>query len=171
MIVGTSTFADLTQQAFRWTTNDGMQDLGAPLGSWGSAGYGVSGDGALVVGQAFHAPESGGTQGFLSNVTEKMMPIPSGESHPLAISADGITVAGYRAVGTPFVWIAFRWTAQAGVQDLGLLPGACQSLAESISADGTAIAGSCVFPDDPVWRPDRQPEQKPQTCRNAGLGC
>ena len=71
------------------------------------------------------------------------MPIPSGESHPLAISADGITVAGYRAVGTPFVWIAFRWTAQEGMQDLGLLPGAYQSLAESISADGTAIAGSC----------------------------
>jgi probable HAF family extracellular repeat protein len=40
------------ERPFRWTQADGMQDLGTLGGAW-SWGYGVSADGAVVVGRGY----------------------------------------------------------------------------------------------------------------------
>lgn len=61
------------------------------------------------------------------------------QSLALAISADGSTVvgAGQSATGR----MAFRWTTELGMAELGTTPGDVESTATGLSADGSVIAG------------------------------
>jgi probable HAF family extracellular repeat protein len=59
-----------------------------------------------------------------------------------AASADGSVVVG--TLASPVH--AFRWTAAGGLQDLGVPPGAIDSMALDVSADGNVIVGSATTP-------------------------
>ena len=117
-----------------------MQDLGTLGGGWSEA-YGVSADGAEVVGgsqnaawqwRAFRWTAAGGMQdlGTLPGYDE---------SYASGVSADGAVVVGWaeNAAGRSR---AFRWTAAGGMQDLGTL-GGDESVAYGVSADGTVVVG------------------------------
>jgi probable HAF family extracellular repeat protein len=100
-----------------------MQDLGT-LGGRESVAYGVSADGAVVVGWAYNA--AGQRRAFRWTVDGGMQDLgtlPGGrESEAYGVSADGSVVVGwaYNAAGQRR---AFRWTVDGGMQDLGTLGG------------------------------------------------
>jgi uncharacterized membrane protein len=74
-------------------------------------------------------------------------PVVSGAGIPLVLSGDGTVAAGY-AHHTNLLVHAIRWTAAAGVQSLGILPGDQQSKAFGISRDGSVIVGYSSRQDD-----------------------
>ncbi len=95
--------------AFRWTAASGMQDLGT-LGGASSAAYGVSRDGAFVVGDAFTA--SGQQRAFRWSAAEGMVELigtlggPSSQARD--VNRDG-TVAVGQSDNATFDFNAFRW--------------------------------------------------------------
>ena len=118
-----------------------MQNLGT-LGGNESWAYGVSADGAVVVGTAYNA--SGYTRAFRWTASSGRMDdlghLGGGYSEAYAVSADGSVVVGwsYDRSGYPR---AFRWTLSSGrMQDLGDLGGG-GSAAYAVSADGSVVVG------------------------------
>jgi len=120
-----------------------LQGLGWLPGDRGSAGWGVSADGSVVVGEsisdsrreAFRWTASGGMQGLGH--------LPGGdfESRALGASQDGSVVVGEgRSVSG---WEAFRWTASSGMQSLGVPEGYINSQALSVSGEGSVVIGNC----------------------------
>ena len=66
---------------------------------------------------------------------------PGGTSQALAVSADGLTVAGTQVAGGIFE--AFRWTSAAGRQGLGdLAGGATDSRGYAVNSAGTVVEAS-----------------------------
>ena len=116
--------------------------LGTLPGGNQSNAWGVSADGAVVVGWAnkaggqrlaFRWTASGGMQdlGTLPG---------GGESLAYGVSADGSVVVGVSS-NAAVSQRAFRWTASGGMQDLGTLPGGRYSWAYGVSADGSVVVG------------------------------
>lgn len=150
VIVGWSDIA-IDREAFRWTAATGMVGLGFLSGSVESESwaYGVSADGAVVVGysssgkdrfEAFKWTTGTGMVGlgFISTLGP--------DSRAYAVSADGTVVVG--EAGTRR---AFRWTAETGMVSLGVLPGMTRSIALSTSADGSIVVGHSF--DGKITRP------------------
>jgi probable HAF family extracellular repeat protein len=110
------------------------------LGGNQSVAYGVSADGAVVVGWAYNA--AGQSRAFRWTAAGGMQDLGtlSGGSGGVAygVSADGAVVVGwaYNAAGYQR---AFRWTAAGGMQNLGTLGGG--SWATAVSADGAVVVG------------------------------
>ena len=134
--------------AARWTSAGGLVDL-AGLGGNDGISYGVSADGAVVVGQrstAFRWTNAGGMQDLGT------LPGPSAiRSVAYATSADGSVAVGMSGVSSHGTK-AFRWTSAGGMVDLGNLGGTsssgdCSALA--VSADGERVVG---FSDSPTGR-------------------
>jgi probable HAF family extracellular repeat protein len=114
------------------------------LGGCCSPAYGVSADGAVVVGavsyndpfgyyyeRAFRWTVDGGMQ--------DLDDLGGGESWANGVSADGAVVVGM-AEDAAGQGRAFRWTAAGGMQDLGTLGGG-GSWAYGVSADGAVVVG------------------------------
>ena len=127
-VVGRGRSVDGDIEAFRYTDDTGMLGIGhLPGGSYSDA-YGVSADGAAVVGfanssnttsglgwEAFLWTKSGGIQGLGDLAGGRFW------SDARSVSADGSTVVGfgYSISGRE----AFRWTSAGGMVGLGDLPG------------------------------------------------
>jgi probable HAF family extracellular repeat protein len=136
VVVGGAENAAGQRRAFRWE-NGVMQDLGTLPGGNQSAAWGVSADGAVVVGgsdgRAFRWTASGGMQDLGT--------LGGGSSWAYGVSADGAVVVGI-SDGR-----AFRWTASGGMEDLNttyaslLTNGSVLSVAWAISPDGRYIVG------------------------------
>jgi probable HAF family extracellular repeat protein len=112
--------------------------LGTLGGGWSWA-YGVSADGAVVVGGlrrcmacAFRWTVDGGMQDLGT--------LGGDGSEAFGVSADGAVVVG-EATNAAWYWRAFRWTVDGGMQDLGTLPGYDWSRAYGVSADGAVVVG------------------------------
>jgi probable HAF family extracellular repeat protein len=116
-----------------------MQDLGT-LGGVRSEAYGVSANGAVVVGLAYI--DAGRFRAFRWTENDGMQDLGTlggDNSAAWGVSADGSVVVGWakNAAGPER---AFRWTASGGMQDLGTLGGCC-SVAYGVSADGSVVVG------------------------------
>lgn len=128
-------------RAFRWTSQTGMQDLGA-LDGGDSIAHGVSADGSVVVGTS---DTQQGQRAFRWMAQTGMQDLGTGfnggQGQANAVSADGNII-----VGASFDR-AFRWTPSTGMQNLSLLYASLLSFgdrlerASAISPDGRFIVG------------------------------
>ncbi len=144
VVAGSSDGASVHSEAFRWTQAGGMQGLGdLPGGDYFSDTFGISADGAVVVGvsgslngyEAFRWTESGGMQGL------GFLPGGGFSSFANATSNDGSVVVGQSDSANGYTE-AFRWTQANGMQGLGDLSGGeFSSSAYGVSADGSTVVG------------------------------
>ena len=129
----------------RWTQHGGQQGLGNIAGYVDGEAHGANADGSIVVGRCEPALGRGQIPirwtpiGGLARLGQ--LPNAAVEADAHAVSADGEVVVGsieYRSGCRA----AFRWTAQNGFVDLGVLPGDTGTIAYAVSADGSVIVGS-----------------------------
>jgi probable HAF family extracellular repeat protein len=132
-------------EAARWTADTGWQYLGGlpeggPLDGQLSSGWGVSGDGSVVVGLAWLA--NGRAEAFQWTAADGMVGLiggmPAYSSRASKISADGSTVVGFYG-SQSFDRRPTRWTSAGHpelVNDLGE--------ATATSSDGSVIVGGAV---------------------------
>jgi probable HAF family extracellular repeat protein len=126
--------------AFRWTSAEGTVDLGLFPGGIYAGAFGLSRDGAVIVG-ACTGDYPGGAFRWTSD--EGMVNIGTlpGASVSLAraVSSDGSVIVGEAASGIGSR--AFRWTSAGGMEDLGLTAAARGSVALAVNADGSIVVG------------------------------
>jgi probable HAF family extracellular repeat protein len=142
VVVGTSA-STVGERAFRWASGV-MENLGTlpPVeGGLMSFGYGVSGDGFVVVGMGDDndSPQLGVRWTSAGGMT-RLGTLGGPYSIAGAANLDGSVVVGDST--TPGGSHAFRWTAASGMLDLGTLPGGTGSLAGAVSDDGAVAAGT-----------------------------
>jgi probable HAF family extracellular repeat protein len=146
-IVGHTTAGN---QAFRWTSTTGTVLLTESFTSQTFA-YGVSGDGAVVVGgalvgaveEAFRWTQEQG----VVRLGERIGETSGGNffSRATAVSSDGNVVVGFANSDRPSVFPykeAFRWTAEGGMVGLGGAASNSSSMALAVSGDGSVVVGS-----------------------------
>jgi len=143
-------------EAARWTADGQVAGLGfLPVfsGIPTSFAWGVSADGAVVVGESSSGGELGAElrqQAFCWTPDESMVGLgylPGGgmRSNAYGVSGDGMTVVGSSDSDAGLQ--AFRWTPAEGGEPggemigLGHLPDDSASVARAVSADGSAVAG------------------------------
>ena len=139
-VTGISFDADFNTTAFRWTIDGGMQSLGTLPGGMTSEGRKVSRDGSTIIGvsgtregnRAFVWTQSGGMQdlGLLA-------PDDAGSS-AYGVSGDGTVVAGFSGA-TAVIW------TNGIAQDIGMLSGATNAIAYTVSDDGSLVGGYSFF--------------------------
>jgi probable HAF family extracellular repeat protein len=114
------------------------------LGGNQSEAYGVSADGAVVVGWAYNA--AGYDRAFRWTASGGMQDLGTLGSNYISaasgVSADGAVVVGW-AYNAALRRRAFRWTASGGMRDLGTL-GGVWSEAFGVSADGAVVVGTAA---------------------------
>ena len=170
IVVGGAFVAPGTQQAFRWTLSNAATGAGsfASLGAATKIALAVSGDGNVVVGkgsndQAFRWTAAGGVQdlGTLPGLAQAQATGVSDDGQVVVGISDSLVIVNFPAPLDPTTTQrAFRWTAATGMQYLGDLlaaagvdmTGVTLLSANSVSADGSYIAGSALVPgsSDPV---------------------
>lgn len=128
--------------AFRWTREDGMQELPPLAGGTYSDANSVSGDGSVVVGGS---GSSTGYQAFSWTVTGSvgLGDLPGGGTVSVAnsVSGDGSVIVG-RGNSDLSSEEAFLWTEEGGFVGLGVLPGGfLSSSAWGVSAAGNVVVG------------------------------
>ena len=129
LAVASATFG-LGTSAFGQATFEGLGDL--PGGAVSSFAYGVSADGAVVVGFSVSASASpGNLEAFRWTADGGMVALgdlPGGRfaSRAVATSADGSVVVGFSSSAESALSQgneAFRWTVDGGMVAMGFLPG------------------------------------------------
>jgi probable HAF family extracellular repeat protein len=136
VVVGVSQSAS-GDEAFRWTSEDGMVGLGdLPGGAFNSMAWGVSADGSVIVGSAAGVGASG-VEAFRWTSRDGMVSLLEGQpSTANGVSGDGSVVVG--VIDDE----AFRWTSEDGILGLGHISGTCcDSEARAVSADGSIVVG------------------------------
>lgn len=145
-VVGTqeSTAPNTLQYGFRASSSGASEGLG-DLPPWSpyhsgdhTVGYGISGDGSMVVGRsndtAFVWTSSGGIQALPT------LPL-AGTSWATGISSSGGTISGTVWMGTPTSPRAVRWDGSAAPALLDLPVGRAYSYAWATSGDGQVVVG------------------------------
>jgi probable HAF family extracellular repeat protein len=120
-VVGESTTAIISSEAFRWTQATGMVGLGDLPGSdFSSRATGVSADGSVVVGESDSA---NGLEAFRWTEGTGMVGLgylPGGgfNSRALGVSADGSVVVGISYSANGYEAEAFIWNISQGMRNL-----------------------------------------------------
>ncbi len=152
VVVGRSTSAlapNSFGEAFRWTAATGMAGLGVLTSSGFDYSFanGVSADGTSITGTA---STEQGHEIFLWTALDGMVPLGSLEGKPYPtsygsdLSADGSVLVGHTDYGSQ-VARSFRWTAAAGMEELGDLPGSGGNRVFRLSADGSVTVGDAFL--------------------------
>jgi probable HAF family extracellular repeat protein len=129
--------------SFRWTSAGGMQNLGTLPGGELSYGWGINGDGSVIVGYSYGPGR--GYRWTAAGGMQNLGTLPGGSySESRAVSSDGNVVAGYSTITFP--GHAARWTQVTGWQDIGTLGGGHMSIAQGISGNGQVIVGESYLP-------------------------
>lgn len=154
--IGSST-TSVNGEPFRWTSESGLNPLlNLSQSFFSSTALGVSADGSVIVGrwssdngaEAYRWTAETGAVG-LGDENDRFQ-----SSEATAVSADGLVIVGRGAstrlpenttipiLGDPSLMTeAFRWTESSGIVGLGIRPGGDFSIANDVSADGTAVVG------------------------------
>ena len=125
--VGTASYPQAVERAFRWDATTGIQDLGELPGGGNVLAHEVSADGSVIVG------ESGG-RAFRWTIAGGMQSLGDGRAE--GVSADGQVIVG--TLFTPAGNEAFRWTSTGGMQVLG------SGTARAANADGSVVVGGAA---------------------------
>ncbi len=141
-------FSPERPEAFRWTRGTGMVGLGRLPEGDNSVAYGVSEDGSVVVGVA----DVFSRFAFRWTQQTGMVPLASlpgsDDCSASDVSPDGFVIVGWcngGNTGLGTYWsVAFRWTEQTGMIELGLAPGHGSSYASAASRFGSVIVGRGV---------------------------
>ncbi|MCA9292218.1 MAG: hypothetical protein KDA20_00210 [Phycisphaerales bacterium] len=161
VIVGSNANGPVGMAAFRWTPSDGMVALPSGDGVTPTAAYGVSGDGAFIVGAG--GSNFGGfsiTEAFLwSEATGVIgLGVTGGnglDSEARGVSDDGSVVIGRADIAQYPGGAAFLWTQATGFRlvedflsdDLGLdMTGWHLTDGFAVSADGMTLVGTGFNP-------------------------
>ncbi len=145
VVVGT-TGLGIMSRAYRWTGTGPLQDLGVLPGETRSYGWGVNGDGTVVVGHAEHGTWTYYTgQAFRWTPAKGMQGLGYAKPWDIlsiarAVSRDGKTIVGFSGpIGTD----AFVWTEAGGMKVLPKLPNQVgyDSDARAVNMDGTVVVG------------------------------
>ncbi|MFO0833778.1 MAG: immunoglobulin domain-containing protein [Phycisphaerales bacterium] len=142
VVCGSADVSGGKARAYRWTAAGGLVNLGIVSGADHSYGYGMSGNGLVVIGdsglgfdQACRWTQATGMVsigGFASN----------SPSFAFGANYDGTVIVGDGYLGG--LQRAFRWTQATGLQAFGqILPGCDQSLALGITPSGSYLFGYC----------------------------
>ena len=118
------------------------------LGGNESRAYGVSADGAVVVGGSYNAAGRGRAfRWTASGGMQDLGRLPGSRwgSAAYGVSADGAVVVG-KAHNAEGYERAFRWTASGGMQELGMWSNSYWSAAYGVSADGSVVVGWADVP-------------------------
>ncbi len=149
------------REAFRWTASNGLVALGHLGAQAFSEAQAISADGSVVVGyddaglvnptDAFNRVEA--YRWSPSSGMVGLGDLPGGVFNSQAhfVSSDGNVVVGHSNVAFDdnagiFQEEAFRWTAQTGIQGLGIPTGARVTQAFGASADGSSVVGYIDYP-------------------------
>ncbi len=136
-------------RGFRWTQGSGLTDMGtAPDGDFYFA-VGISNDGNAITG-GYQSGPVGSAFRWTSASGFEILPdlAGGGGASGAGISADGQFIAGTSFGSTSR---AVRWDSAGTPQDLGVLPGTLNSVANAISGDGATVVGECDFTTPFVW--------------------
>lgn len=142
---------DGAQVPYRWTSEKGMEFLGTLNGGRGcSHALGVSSNGSVIVGYANDGvPEKGLLRAFRWTAEKGMESLGTLDEKRCSFAHDtnfdGSVIVGYANNNISNfrenLKIAFRWTAEKGMESLGTLNGGTWSMATGISFDGSVITG------------------------------
>lgn len=142
-----------SDQAFRWTSQGGMQALGFLPGTFDSEARSISRDGSTIVGRS-----GGGAFVWRESTAMQALPGLLGAGsigiHARGANANGTVIVG-NAIAPDTIAHMVRWV-NGSTQDLGILSGSSYSRGEATSDNGLVIGGfSNVFPDviATVWTP------------------
>jgi probable HAF family extracellular repeat protein len=137
VVVGGAIDGALSAQPFRWTQAGGMTSLG-----FSGVANAVSGDGSIIVGQAF------GTNIAFRWVAGTMTPLGTlaggVASAASSVSDDGSVVVG-NSEDASNIQHAFRWSTSGGVSGMVEVTngfGGAAATAEAVSGNGNVIVGS-----------------------------
>jgi probable HAF family extracellular repeat protein len=136
-------------QAFRWTVETGIVGLGAfsnPAGA-SSVAMGAANGAVAIVGASVR-PDSLSEDGSpfrwsADNGLEYLGNLGGTRTAGTAfgVTPDGGVIVGFASTAD-FELQAFRWTAGAGVEPLGMFENQMQSAARAVNADGSVIVGT-----------------------------
>ena len=171
VVVGYSSVLDdmgeLVTHAFRWTRDEGIEDLGMPEHAQYSRAIGISDDGQTVLvdalmlfmnddGEVIATPNAAFIWQNGEGYTQIPIPPEFGSMLATAISADGTTVVGRVATPlgvTPARASVFRWRAETGVELLEVPPELNRPSGTpwGVNADGSVMVGALI--GGPRWIP------------------
>ncbi|HYO93198.1 MAG TPA: hypothetical protein VER33_01750, partial [Polyangiaceae bacterium] len=134
VVVGWSQGTNLSPRAFRWTSA-GSRSLGLLADGTSSKAFGVSADGAVVVGEAEASDTIVGFRWADNQMTSLGLLEFGSVSHATAVSGDGTVIVGYGDNDSEPK--ALRWQNGA----IGTISSVDSFEAHAVSGDGTVIAG------------------------------
>lgn len=136
-----------TGHGFVWSPGTGRYDFGTEPGiPWISPGYGISGNGAVVVGSAGVVGSPPIAYRWSGPGTYESLGVTGGydRSYAVGVSNDGSVIAGRLEFGiTGNIGQAFRWTEGGGYQLLGVTRPGQHGFSQStgVSRDGSTVVG------------------------------
>jgi uncharacterized membrane protein len=123
---------------FRWSRGSGLDRLKThPLGSYPAA---INRDGSVICGSLGSGRASRAVLWIRGGEPTEIGPAALWSSAN-ALSSDGSVVVGTLQIPGESNGEAYRWSADRGIQRLGVLAGHQSSVAWDVSADGTAVVG------------------------------